>query len=236
VKRFLIVALFVSASFVQCGYTSLTKVEAIAPPPQIIQTTNEQETQNKEGVKTKGGFGFIYSFPSAPDEFGDCWNNGFGFLGSTNIPLTKTLYLNINSHYIMFGFDEDGFLDWVSDESGVNIRNVSGLTISGANASALSATLSLKTILSPKESSTKFYLLGGMGINYFSIDDISFYYRGDSFSLDGDSETKPILNIGAGLFFPISPDVDLFLEARYCIIFTDDDNTQYIPLSLGISF
>jgi opacity protein-like surface antigen len=66
------------------------------------------------------------------------------------------------------------------------------------------------------------YLIGGLGV----------------YNLDagvGDSETKFGLNGGGGIEFPLSG-FTTYVEARYHSDFTENDNTNYIPLVFGIKF
>lgn len=65
------------------------------------------------------------------------------------------------------------------------------------------------------------YVIGGVGL-----------YNAD---FGGDSETKFGLNGGAGLEFALSG-FNTFLEARYHSVFTENKNTNYIPLVFGIRF
>ncbi|MHB1224906.1 MAG: outer membrane beta-barrel protein [Gemmatimonadaceae bacterium] len=66
------------------------------------------------------------------------------------------------------------------------------------------------------------YLIGGLGV-----------YNLDAGA--GDSETKFGLNGGGGIEFPLSG-FTTYVEARYHSVFTENDNTNYIPLVFGIKF
>ena len=65
------------------------------------------------------------------------------------------------------------------------------------------------------------YLIGGVGL--YNLDG------------SGDSETKFGLNAGGGIDFALSG-FNTFLEARFHSVFTENDNTNYIPLVFGIRF
>ena len=68
------------------------------------------------------------------------------------------------------------------------------------------------------------YLLGGGGIHRFT-----------DFGTDANDETAFGLNGGAGIEWGWGMNT-VFLEARYISAFTDQDNTTYIPIVLGITF
>jgi hypothetical protein len=49
------------------------------------------------------------------------------------------------------------------------------------------------------------------------------------------SENKFGINLGGGFTFNLSG-FETFVEARYHTIFTDENNTSFIPLSFGFKF
>lgn len=75
---------------------------------------------------------------------------------------------------------------------------------------------------------TKFrpYLIGGAGVYYFNPDEDIF-----------DSSTDFGINAGAGFTVPVgSGSMKLFGEARFHTIFTDDESTSILPVTLGVMF
>jgi len=70
------------------------------------------------------------------------------------------------------------------------------------------------------------YLIGGGGIYQFKV-------HGDNFSTD--SENKFGINGGIGAAFPLSG-FNTFIEARLHHVMTDNESTQFIPVTFGISF
>lgn len=69
------------------------------------------------------------------------------------------------------------------------------------------------------------YILGGVGM----------YRMGVEIEDESDSETKMGLNGGAGIEIPLSGFTS-FIELRYHTVFTDDSNTNYMPIKFGIRF
>jgi len=79
-------------------------------------------------------------------------------------------------------------------------------------------------------STTKFYLIGGLGI----------YNRRFSSDLtnDANSKTSAGVNVGGGIRFPLGG-LTTFLEARYHVMLGNQDeatNLQFIPISFGVQF
>ena len=66
------------------------------------------------------------------------------------------------------------------------------------------------------------YVIGGVGIYNFDADDI-------------DGTTDFGLNAGGGLEFALSG-FNTFLEARFHSVFTEEDNTNLLPIVFGIRF
>jgi hypothetical protein len=89
-------------------------------------------------------------------------------------------------------------------------------------------------------SGTSFYLVGGGGVHHFRdfggfSDDGGGTTGGGLFGGDEENVTKFGLNGGAGINFGIGA-ADLFLEARYVSVFTENENTNYIPIVIGLRF
>jgi opacity protein-like surface antigen len=70
----------------------------------------------------------------------------------------------------------------------------------------------------------RIYLLGGLGL-----------YNLDVTGVDVDSETEFGISIGAGAEFGLGQ-LRGFAEAKFKNVFTEGDNLQFIPLSVGVRF
>jgi len=87
------------------------------------------------------------------------------------------------------------------------------------------------------------YLLGGGGVHYFknfssSFNEANLLGSGTAFQTNlntSKSQTKFGLNGGVGLSFGIGQ-ADLFVESRYVSVFTPDNNTNWVPITVGITF
>lgn len=94
------------------------------------------------------------------------------------------------------------------ESSSNNVRILSGVANAVLN-------LALPT-LSP-------YIIGGVGMYNSSVTDV-----------DDSSSTDVGINVGAGLNFPLTGMRGVFIEARYHSIFTENRNTNMIPITLGL--
>jgi hypothetical protein len=183
--------------------------------------------ERKNGIELYLNSGI--SFPSRPDEFADYWSAGFNFGGgighSVNPNLSLVGYFDFND----FGFDEDSLLrDYGLAGYGV--------LISGGEASSMTLSGTLKATLVTPPAKVRPYLCGGIGISWISISDVTIYYLGESATVPGESESAFSILVGAGIDFVIAKGMDLFIEGRYAIAFTEGESTAILPFKLGIKF
>ena len=83
------------------------------------------------------------------------------------------------------------------------------------------------TFTTAEESTFRPYLIGGVGLYNQKA-------TGDD-SGDPDSQTDFGINGGAGFDFQLGS-VGLFVEGRFHNIFSDPDNTNFVPISVGVRF
>lgn len=81
------------------------------------------------------------------------------------------------------------------------------------------------------------YSLPGVGISPYLIGGAGVYNMKLDFNdgADSESETKLGVNGGVGASIPLSG-FNAFIEARYHHVFTDGAATQFVPVTVGISF
>ena len=115
-----------------------------------------------------------------------------------------------------FGMRIDGMYNSMSLEDAFGDASV---RIIGANANAIIAMPAMVT--SP-------YLIGGVGMYNSKLDS-------DDPDFDVDGETDFGINIGIGAKFNLSG-FGTFAEIRYHNIFTEDNSTQFLPITFGIMF
>ena len=85
-----------------------------------------------------------------------------------------------------------------------------------------------------------FYLLGGGGVHFFNkkqvnVTPLTGATAGVVTSYETDTQTKWGLNGGVGLAFEIGRTA-MFLESRYFSAFTNETNSDWVPVILGVKF
>jgi opacity protein-like surface antigen len=167
--------------------------------------------------------------PSAPDEFSDYWNMGFNVGGGIGLEISPNVQFVPTLSYSNFSFDGNNFLQ----ENGFGGY---GFDVSGGNAKIITLNADFKFQLSPQQSPTIPYIIGDAGLFRLAIDDMTLSYQGQYETVQGDSENKFGLNLGAGLDFSLNPKIAMSLGAKYVIGLTEDESTRYFPLQIGFAF
>lgn len=159
--------------------------------------------------------------PLSPSELTDVADTGFNLTGAAGISVTQELevVLSVTYNELAADFDPDGTLPPDADVD-------SDFTI-------LSGEVNLKYNL-PLEASFTPYLTAGGGI-YNREATLSVSVPGVGEVSESESETDVGINIGAGLAFPLANNVGFFVEPRYTVVFTEEDNAQYLPIRAGIT-
>ncbi len=169
------------------------------------------------------------SVPSAPDIFSDYWQTGFNFTGGIGYPVTPSVAVLGTVGYNAHPFDEDGFL------SDIGLSGY-GVDVDGGKATLLTVFAALRVnLVSPQaEAVASPFFFGGIGMTRLSLSDVSVSYLGQSYGLDGPSETALGVGFGGGVDMRVAANVYLFVQGLYSIGFTDDESTHAFPISVGI--
>lgn len=140
-------------------------------------------------------------------DFGDLYSTGWNATGSLMFrSLGSPLGIRVDGMYNKLNVKDDVI--------GVPFDNVS---VASANANLV---YNLQgTGITP-------YLIGGAG---------AYWMKGHGNGFDGETTSKLGLNGGVGAAFQLSG-FNTFVEARYHHIFTDNNATQFIPITFGIAF
>ena len=139
-------------------------------------------------------------------DFGDIANTGWHGMAT----------LGFMPPALPFGMRIDGIYNSLKVDDAFGDANA---RIMGVNANAIIAMPA--TIASP-------YLIGGLGMYNAKI-------TSDDVDLESDGETAFGINIGIGTKFNLSG-FGTFAEIRYHNVFTDDQSTQFLPITFGIMF
>ena len=144
-------------------------------------------------------------------DFGDAFNNGpHGILGIAFQPRGFPLGIRIDGMFHRISGDEDA----------LGFDDVNTQVINGTANLVYSFSTSTETAIRP-------YLIGGGG--FYNLKAV-----GDDVPDGLESDTELGVNAGAGFDYRAGENIGIFLEGRFHLIFTEDDNTNVLPISLGV--
>jgi hypothetical protein len=192
---------------------------AVAAPA----TAPQAEKVKRVSIYVGGGI----AFPMSPSGFSDFWGMGFSFGGGLGYAFSPSLAFVGLVDYNNFALDGDAILA-ASGFGGM------GISISGGSASIFSVSGNLKANLIPTPNSLSPYFIGGIGYSTVSTGDFTLSAGGLSITESGFSESHASILFGVGLDIPASEALDIFLEGKYGIVFTEDQTSNYIPLRAGL--
>jgi hypothetical protein len=116
------------------------------------------------------------------------------------------------------GFQVDGSFSRLSDDTPLDLQSQ---LIYGTGNVVYKFKVSEDTRFRP-------YLIGGGGVYNLDV-------KGDDADPDIESVTKFGINVGAGFDFKAGA-AGVFLEGRFHNVFTEGDNTSFIPITVGVRF
>jgi hypothetical protein len=144
-------------------------------------------------------------------DFGDAAGTGFHGLAAVSfVPTGSPVGIQVDGMYQRLGVDDDP----VFGEVDADFQVIQGT----ANA--------VYTFTTAEESTFHPYLIGGVGLYNMKL-------TGDDVPDDLDSETDFGINAGAGFDFQAGA-VGLFVEGRFHNVFTEDESTNFIPITVGV--
>ena len=182
--------------------------------------------------KTDLYLGVGIALPAGPQEFRDYWNMGFLASGGIGFSLTPAASLVLTVGYGAFPLNESEILKISGVPSYVTA------SIDGGTASGLDLAGNVKLSLMTAPNTVTPYLVVGAGYFSLSFSDVkvSASYMGSSASqtMKFDTESAFSTSFGAGIDIPAGETTSIFVEARYSIAFTKNDNTSYVPFRAGV--
>jgi opacity protein-like surface antigen len=169
-----------------------------------------------------------YSIPSRPQIFAEIWSPGYNVGTGVIYSISPSISLVGSIDYNRFRFDEESFLIRYGFGS-------LGAETSGGNITIFSVSGSVKINLIAETERITPYIIGGIGASRISTSDITVYFAGVT-NIRGDSETAFTASTGGGMNIILDSRIKLFVQAAYAICLTNDDNTYYLPLKIGLVF
>lgn len=200
----------------------LSLVMLLANASQVAYSQSvEEEPPNVKFYLNVGG-----AIPVAPEDFSDFVNIGYNAGAGIGIPINEDWEVVLTGMYNRFGLDEDEFRAQAGVGTSVNIDG---------HASIISGEANIRYTI-PSEGTVMPYLTAGFGAYREGTSDITVSDPDVSVTLGSESETNAGANFGFGLAFSLSDQINAFVEPRYTIVFSEIDNTHYVPVRVGIVF
>lgn len=162
--------------------------------------------------------------PSAPDEFKDFYENGYGGGAGIGIGFTNMFTLLLSGEYVRYDLSEDDILASFGASPGQ-------ASIEGGEATIIMLTADIKLSL-PSPGLLKPYAIAGGGLFRFSAEDFTVSGGGLTFTGSTDSETKLGYGFGAGVDIGLAG-IGVFAEGRYMVGLTEDENTGFVIGKVG---
>jgi len=186
------------------------------------------------------GFGaqFDYANLNVPDPLKSAYGSGYG--GGAHLDFRfGVATIRVNGDYISFGADQSALRDLIYNEAvaanpGLGIDK-SSISVDGGRINILSFGVNGKFGLPHREISP--YAIVGLGAASLSSSDFNISYQGASVANQSgfETQTKFMANAGAGVDFSLGS-LALFLEVKYTWIFTDNEKSTYVPVTVGVTF
>ena len=144
-------------------------------------------------------------------DFGDAAGTGFhGLAAVAFAPANFPVGFQIDGMFHRLGIDDDP----IGGDVDANFQIIQGT----ANA--------VYRFVTAEDTKVRPYLIGGVGLYNSKL-------TGDDVPAGLDSETDFGINAGAGFDF-VAGAVGLFVEGRFHNIFTEDESTNFIPITVGV--
>lgn len=146
--------------------------------------------------------------------------------------------LRVNGDYIGFGADHDAYTTLIYDALLVDYPDLLRQEVKvdgGGTISILSFGVNGKFNFPGAKVSP--YGILGLGTATLSISDLQTTLQGAPITIVTglSNQTRLMMNLGAGVDFPLGT-TTLFLEAKYTWIFTDNEKSTYLPVTVGVTF
>jgi opacity protein-like surface antigen len=187
--------------------------------------------------------------PLTPSFFKDSWKNGWGVGGGAAYRFNSRLAIEGRIDYDELAFDQAGFEDLVF--GGIGIVPVDfglGVEIEGADVSLLSFVGDVKFSIVGDDKRISPYVMGGGGIGRLATGETTIrttflpiyeLYLDPAFfpfedTIEGQSETAPLITFGAGVDFRASRRITIFVDGRYQRLFTEGEPTDHGSVRGGV--
>jgi len=174
-----------------------------------------------------------------PDPWKDYYGTGFGGGGHADANIAPFFSARLNVEYYSFGSDKDKLKTVVAPQFGITASDIT--SISGGNISVFIVSMEALGKI-PTKSIVTPYALFGVGIHSINLSDLSGSDRlGRSTTVTSDDikfngGTRLGLDFGFGLEYRLNRMVSLSTEFKYVLVFTENNTSAAMPITIGANF
>jgi Outer membrane protein beta-barrel domain len=170
------------------------------------------------------------AFPVNPSTFKDIYKMGYNGTGGIGFKFAPGLSVIFTASYSSFPIDQSGIITKAGIPAGVSV------SVDGGTITALDFAGNIKYSFMPK--GTSLYVVASAGYLSMSASDITIKVTSggntQTFTEKPNTESAFSTSIGAGVDFPVSAKLGIFVEGRYAIAFTSGESTSYVPVKAGV--
>jgi len=168
----------------------------------------------------------------------DYYSIGYGGGGHFDVNFMPALTTRMNIEYYSFASDKDKLKQQLAPLYGVQPGDITGL--SGGTIGVFIVSLNAIGRV-PTGTNVSPYGLFGLGIHSISLSDLSGSAFGQTGTLTAEdlgvkTGTKFGLNFGVGVDMRVARGVNLNLEFKYVLVFTEDETNAAMPIMVGVTF
>ena len=178
------------------------------------------------------------ALPMAPEFFKDWFKLGYSIHGQYVMFPSPRLGISFGVGYEPFSVDEDAFVEDATGYSKDYLES-QGLGIDlDMSLSILELCVGIRPYLSAPEANTQIFLFGMGTYNVMKTTaELSLSYAGytESYKASAD-ENKVGLAAGAGIEVPMGATTNLIFQGLYRFIFTEDETTSFLGITMGVVF
>jgi hypothetical protein len=193
----------------------------------IMACSSFAQISRSSQIEVFGGL----AMPLAPDGFKDYWKMGYSIHGQYVIFPTTQMGVSFGLAYEGFTFDGDAFLEDYG-------YGTDGYDIDGST-SIVELCAGVRPYITRPEASTQFFLFG-MGSYNFLSSEVTIKYDDPiwgpiSETVKGDDDNLGIAG-GLGVEIPAGARFNVIVQGVTRFIFTEDETTSFIGITLGVVF
>lgn len=180
------------------------------------------------GFGVHGNYATLNVEGTLKDVYGPAWGGGAHF----DLQLVGFSF-RFSADYLSAAPNNDEYQKLIGNLTG---STGAGFSVDGGAITIWSASANAKLPILPLPV-IKPYITGGGGLAWLSADEATVTFQGAPYGKIPGSKAQPdwSANAGAGVDLSFGP-VTLYGEFRYVWVFADEDNSTYVPFTVGITF